>query len=94
MGSEKYPVENEFDAFMSKHGGAENAFTESGTRLMSPIQTNTNNNLCLTLFNQRCQLPKSRRFYKKRQLTTSASHKNIWEELWIVFRSFSFHLSF
>ena len=31
MGSEKYPVENEFDAFMSKHGGCENAFTESET---------------------------------------------------------------
>ena len=29
MGSKKYPVENEYDVFMSKHGGAENAFTES-----------------------------------------------------------------
>lgn len=29
MGSRKYPGENEYDVFMSKHGGAENAFTEA-----------------------------------------------------------------
>ncbi|KAG7371853.1 peptidase insulinase family protein [Nitzschia inconspicua] len=28
MGSEKYPEENAYDKFMSKHGGSENAFTE------------------------------------------------------------------
>mmetsp|Transcript_20206 Transcript_20206/g.22711 ORF Transcript_20206/g.22711 Transcript_20206/m.22711 type:complete len:1237 (-) Transcript_20206:127-3837(-) len=29
MGSEKYPEENSYDAFMSKHGGNDNAYTES-----------------------------------------------------------------
>lgn len=28
MGSEKYPEENAYDAFMSKHGGDDNAYTE------------------------------------------------------------------
>jgi len=28
MGSEKYPVENGYDAFVSKHGGSDNAYTE------------------------------------------------------------------
>ncbi|BES93426.1 nardilysin [Nesidiocoris tenuis] len=28
MGSEKYPKENEFDAFIKRHGGSDNAFTE------------------------------------------------------------------
>lgn len=28
MGSEKYPEENAYDAFMSKHGGSDNAYTE------------------------------------------------------------------
>ena len=28
MGTEKYPTENAYDAFLSKHGGADNAFTE------------------------------------------------------------------
>lgn len=28
MGSEKYPDENEYDAFLAKHGGSSNAFTE------------------------------------------------------------------
>ena len=27
MGSEKYPGENEFDSFVSSHGGSTNAFT-------------------------------------------------------------------
>jgi predicted Zn-dependent peptidase len=29
MGSEKYPDENAFDAFIKKHGGSTNAFTDS-----------------------------------------------------------------
>lgn len=29
MGSEKYPDENKFDAFVSRHGGYDNAFTDS-----------------------------------------------------------------
>jgi nardilysin len=29
MGSEKYPNENEFDEFVKKHGGYNNAFTEA-----------------------------------------------------------------
>ena len=29
MGSEKYPEENSYDAFMSKHGGSDNAYTEN-----------------------------------------------------------------
>lgn len=28
MGSEKYPDENEYDAFLNKHGGGSNAYTE------------------------------------------------------------------
>lgn len=28
MGSKKYPDENEYDSFLTKHGGASNAFTE------------------------------------------------------------------
>lgn len=28
MGSEKYPEENAYDSFMSKHGGSDNAYTE------------------------------------------------------------------
>ena len=28
MGSEKYPEENEFDSFIRKHGGDNNAYTE------------------------------------------------------------------
>lgn len=28
MGSKKYPDENELDAFIKKHGGCSNAFTE------------------------------------------------------------------
>ena len=28
MGSAKYPDENAFDAFIKKHGGSTNAFTE------------------------------------------------------------------
>ena len=28
MGSQKYPEENTYDSFMSKHGGSDNAFTE------------------------------------------------------------------
>jgi nardilysin len=28
MGSEKFPDENEYDSFLSKHGGSSNAFTE------------------------------------------------------------------
>ena len=28
MGTEKYPTENEYDAFLSKNGGSDNAFTE------------------------------------------------------------------
>jgi nardilysin len=28
MGSKKYPEENAYDAFMSKHGGSDNAYTE------------------------------------------------------------------
>jgi nardilysin len=28
MGSKKYPLENAYDSFMSKHGGSDNAFTE------------------------------------------------------------------
>jgi Zn-dependent M16 (insulinase) family peptidase len=28
MGSDKYPDENEYDSFLSKHGGSSNAFTE------------------------------------------------------------------
>jgi hypothetical protein len=31
MGSKKYPVENDYDVFMSKHGGSENAYTEGET---------------------------------------------------------------
>ena len=31
MGSEKYPGENEYDVFMSKHGGSNNAYTEAET---------------------------------------------------------------
>ena len=31
LGSEKYPVENDYDVFMSKHGGSDNAYTESET---------------------------------------------------------------
>ena len=33
MGSEKYPDENEYDAYLAKHGGSSNAFTE----LVGPI---------------------------------------------------------
>ena len=29
MGSEKYPEENSYDAYMSKHGGSDNAYTEN-----------------------------------------------------------------
>jgi len=29
MGSEKYPKENEFDDFLSKHGGHTNAWTDN-----------------------------------------------------------------
>ena len=28
MGSEKFPDENDYDAFLSSHGGASNAYTE------------------------------------------------------------------
>lgn len=28
MGSEKYPAENGFDAFLKKHGGSDNASTD------------------------------------------------------------------
>ena len=28
MGSKKYPDENEYDSYLTKHGGASNAFTE------------------------------------------------------------------
>jgi hypothetical protein len=28
MGSDKFPDENEYDSFLSKHGGSSNAFTE------------------------------------------------------------------
>ena len=28
MGSEKYPEENAYDSYLSKHGGSDNAFTE------------------------------------------------------------------
>lgn len=28
MGSEKYPAENEYSEFISKHGGSDNAFTD------------------------------------------------------------------
>jgi predicted Zn-dependent peptidase len=33
MGSEKYPDENEYDSYLSEHGGASNAFTELVTFL-------------------------------------------------------------
>jgi nardilysin len=29
LGSEKYPQENEFDSFVSSHGGYSNAYTEN-----------------------------------------------------------------
>ncbi len=29
MGSEKYPDENEYDAFLTAHGGSSNAMTEA-----------------------------------------------------------------
>jgi nardilysin len=29
MGSSKFPDENEYDTFLSKHGGGSNAFTET-----------------------------------------------------------------
>ena len=28
MGSEKYPEENDFDAYVKKHGGGSNAYTD------------------------------------------------------------------
>ena len=28
MGSKKYPDENEYDSYLTKHGGSSNAFTE------------------------------------------------------------------
>lgn len=31
MGSEKYPAENGFDAFLRKHGGSDNASTDCET---------------------------------------------------------------
>lgn len=32
MGSERYPDENDYDAFLTAHGGASNAFTEEVRR--------------------------------------------------------------
>ena len=34
MGSKKYPDENEYDSYLTKHGGASNAFTELVGRLI------------------------------------------------------------
>lgn len=31
MGSKKYPIENEYDSFLTDHGGSSNAFTEAET---------------------------------------------------------------
>lgn len=35
MGSAKYPDENEYDDFLTKHGGSSNAFTELVRRTAS-----------------------------------------------------------
>lgn len=37
MGSGKYPDENEYDAYLSKHGGSSNAFTELASAAVSAI---------------------------------------------------------
>lgn len=34
MGSEKFPDENEYEAYLTKHGGYSNAFTEQVCRKM------------------------------------------------------------
>jgi nardilysin len=41
MGSDKFPDENEYDSFLSKHGGSSNAFTElvSGTKSSRVVAT-------------------------------------------------------
>lgn len=84
MGSEKYPVENDFDAFMSKHGGSENAFTESG---LSPILlVDMITTYSLTAIGSTDHQHDS---VQKRQLTTSASHKSTWEAHWIVYHNSS-----
>lgn len=37
MGSKKYPDENEYDSYLTKHGGASNAFTELVSLLILPV---------------------------------------------------------
>ncbi len=37
MGSERYPDENDYDAFLSKHGGSSNAYTELVSRAASGV---------------------------------------------------------
>lgn len=47
MGSEKYPDENEYDAFLAKHGGSSNAFTELVSRRFSTASRNMSSKLNL-----------------------------------------------
>ena len=43
MGSEKYPDENAFDAFIKKHGGSDNASTDC--EMVCPAKTVCNNTI-------------------------------------------------
>lgn len=43
MGSEKYPDENAFDAFIKKHGGSDNASTDC--EMVRPAKTVRNNTI-------------------------------------------------
>ena len=41
MGSKKYPDENEYDSYLTKHGGSSNAFTELVRSLATLLATCT-----------------------------------------------------
>ena len=43
MGSEKYPDENAFDAFIKKHGGSDNASTDC--EMVRPAKTVRNSTI-------------------------------------------------
>lgn len=57
MGSEKYPDENEYDSYLTKHGGSSNAFTELVRRLAA-CTCNGDSNRTVQLFGH-----KRRRFF-------------------------------
>ena len=51
MGTEKYPVENAYDSFLSKYGGDNNAFTELVSKFQVDIHTFLKNvSVCFALF--------------------------------------------